>query len=106
MAAPTDTKKDNKPPFNPNQSPKQRFTSVAKWIGDHRLLVDSESFTRAIDMALLQYQQQATENITDGNGAGSAGLRIRGAIEFVRVLKNLSENPTAVSSRPDDNLRH
>jgi len=69
-------------------------------------MVDSEAFSRAIDAALLQYQQEATSNITDGNGAGSAGLRIRGAIEFVRVLKNLSETPAAPTIRPDDNLRH
>lgn len=106
MAAPITTQKPpaTQPPFNPNRSPKQRFRENVKWVGEHRVMVDSDAFARACDMALLQYQINVTSNITDGQGAGAAGLKLQGAIEFLNTLRNLSESVAPVTRRPDDNL--
>lgn len=105
MAAAPATK-PTAPPFNPNRPPKQRFRENAQWVGQHRQMVDSDPFTRAIDMALLQYQANITTTINDGNGAGAVGLKLQGAQEFINVLRNLSEEPTPLARRPDDNLTH
>lgn len=69
-------------------------------------MVDSTAFTRACDFAMLQFQQTATANITNGEGAGSAGLRLQGAQQFLDILRNLSETSTPAVRRPDDNLQH
>lgn len=108
MAAPvTQTKTPpTAPPFNPNKSPKQRYRENARWVGEHRTLVDSDAFVRACDMALLQYQQTTVANITNGDGAGAAGLRLQGAVDFLNTLRNLSETPPLTTRRPDDNLAH
>ncbi len=103
MAAPATTKAQA-PAFNPNATPKQRFQSVNAWIGAHRQLVDSESFQRAVDFSILQYTQQLSSKVMDGNGAGAAGLKMQGVVEFLMVLRNLSETPPTVGRRPDDNL--
>lgn len=100
------TLKTTPPPFNPNQTPKQRFQAMSAWVGAHRQMVDSEPFVRACDMALLQYQQTVTANITNGEGAGAAGLKMQGAIELLNVMRNLSESQTPTVRRPDDNLSH
>ena len=96
----------NAAPFNPNQSPKQRLLSVSQWVGEHRQMVDSPAFTRACDLAMLQYQHQATKQIGDLNTASAAGLKMQGAIEFIAILKNLSETAPPPTQRPDDNLQH
>lgn len=79
---------------------------MSQWIGEHRQMVDSPAFTRACDMAMLQLQQNVTGTITNGDGAGAAGLRMQGAIEFLSILRNLSETTTPLPRRPDDNLAH
>lgn len=103
MAAPA-TQKVQAPAFNPNASPRQRFQSVANWIGAHRQMVDSEPFQRAVDFSILQYQQQISGKIVDAQGAGAAGLKMQGVIEFLAVLRNLSETAPPPTRRPDDNL--
>lgn len=93
-------------PFNPNQSPKQRFLSMSQWVGEHRQMVDNQAFMRACDFAMLQYQQQAASQIGDLNTASAAGLKMQGAIEFLAVLRNLSETAPLTTRRSDDNLQH
>ena len=105
MAAPA-TQKPILPPFNPNKSPKQRFTEISQWVGEHRQMVDSLAFTRACDMAMLQFQQTVTSSINDANGAGAAGLKMQGAQQFLTILRTISETSTPSSARPDDNLKH
>jgi hypothetical protein len=94
------------PPFNPNKSPKQRFIDMGLWVTDHRVMVDSQAFTRACDFAMLQFQRVVTANVVDGNGAGAAGLRIQGAQQFLEIMRNLSETPQIPTTRNDDNLKH
>jgi hypothetical protein len=94
------------PPYNPNKTPKQRFVEMSQWIGEHRQMVDSVAFTRGCDFAMLQFQADVTSNITDGTGAGSAGLRMQGAQQFLQILRTLSETSTPSIRRPDDNLQH
>lgn len=93
-------------PFNPNKTPKQRFTEMSQWVGEHRTMVDSVAFTRACDFAMLQFQKSVTASITSGEGAGAAGLKMQGAQQFLDILKTLSETSAPTSVRPDDNLKH
>lgn len=94
------------PPYNPNKSPKQRFTEMSQWVGEHRQMVDSVAFIRACDFSMMQYQQQVTGAVVDGTSAASAGLRLQGAIEFLNLLRNLSESPPAPPKRTNDNLNY
>lgn len=98
-------------PYNPNKSPKERFVEMSQWVGEHRQMVDSQAFTRGCDMALLQYQRQLSasishEGLNSGNLAASAGLRMQGAMEFLSILRNISEVPSPAPRRSDDNLTH
>jgi hypothetical protein len=94
------------PTVSVNPSPKQRFLSSPTSIRAHREMVDSLIFTAGCDIALLQYQRELTAKITDGNLAGSVGLRLQGAQEFLDVLRRLSETSTPSVPRQDDNLKH
>lgn len=76
-----------------NKTPKVRFMETAANIHKHRALVDSEDFQRGVDFALLQYQLDLANQISDGNSAVGVGLRIKGAQEFLFTLRNLSEMP-------------
>lgn len=91
-----------------NPSPKVRFASTnpAHVLGKHREMVDSDAFQRAVDFATLQYQAMLSEQIRDGNTAATAGFKMQGVIEFMGVLRNLSETPTRSNRPTDDNLKH
>ena len=103
---PANSEKKEPKPYNPLKTPKQRFQEYSQWIGEHRQMVDSIAFQRGLDYAMLQYQQQIAGSVTDSAGAGAAGLRLQGMVEFVNTLKNLSESSAAPVKRPDDNLKH
>lgn len=72
----------------------------------HHDLVDSESFGRGIDFALLQYQSQLNSRTVDAITASAAGFKLQGVLEFIAVLRNLADKPIESVRRPDDNLTH
>ena len=92
------------PPINP--SPKQRFLWNKKFLEDHRRIVFSDEIQRSLDYALLQYNSQLCEQNADANGAAANHFKMRGAMEFVHVLKNLSESPKPPTVYRDGNLNH
>lgn len=91
-----------------NPQPKVRYQQFKDAVEHHRTLVANEVFTRAIDFALLQYQNALTTTMTPNfDGAAGAGMRLLGAQEFVTILRNLSETPTpAAKVTPSPNLDH
>lgn len=93
-------------PYNPNKSPKQRFVEMSQWIGEHRQMVDSPAFARGCDYALLQLQQSLSASVTDGNSAAAVAYQIKGAQLFLEMLRNISETPSPLPRRDDDNLKH
>lgn len=81
-----------KPVINP--TPKTRFQESGQNIGSHRDMVDSQVFQRAIDFAVMEYTRQlATNTAQDSQRAAVNGFKQAGAMEFIDVLRNLSESP-------------
>lgn len=103
-ATPADKPKVPEPIRNPN--PRQRFQMNGTFLKDHHNLVDNPAFERGCDYALLQYQRQISESVTDANGAGAAGLKMKGVMEFLAVFRNLAETNVPTTKRLDDNLQH
>lgn len=92
------------PPLNP--SPKQKFISSETNVKAHRHMVDSQEFERALHYATLEYQRVLCENSTDMSAAAASHFRLKGAQEFVHVLRNLSETPRILSAPAVGNLDH
>lgn len=104
-AAPTALPPTNKPNLNP--APKFRFQESADNITKHRSMVEDRTFQRAIDFALMQYQLQVAREVLDNPQLASvAGYKNAGAVEFVNVLKNLSETPQLIRQDQPVNLNH
>lgn len=102
--SPTEKSKVPEPIRHP--TPRQRFLMNGAFLKEHHNLVDSIAFERGCDYALLQYQRQISENITDANGAGAAGLKMKGVMEFLAVFRSLADTSLPPQRRPDDNLAH
>ena len=90
-------------------SPKTRFGLSDQNISKHRAMVDQPEFQRACDFAMLHFAQGlSVTNLTEEERTmGAAGLKLRGAHEFLNIFKNLSEKPELPKPMPrTDNLNH
>lgn len=79
---------------------------MAEWLRAHRALLDRPEMQRAIDYAALEYQRQLCEQGADANAAAGNHFKMKGALEFVHVLKYLSEVPQRPAVLPSPNLDH
>jgi hypothetical protein len=94
-------KQETPPPSSPqaiNPTPKQQFLAKGTWISDHRRMVDSEVFQRAIDHASRHYVRSlhgiAPTDLTHPNFMAASAMnfqRIQGMHDFIQVLLCLSE---------------
>ena len=90
---------------NYNPSPKDRFQAVRENITAHHAMMERDSFNRACDFAMLEFQSRLVGQTRDGNAAMATGFRIMGAVEFVSILKTLAEANLPPAVRKDlDNL--
>ena len=97
-------------PINP--TPKQRFLEMGIWVSAHRRMTDSPEFQRAIDFAAQHYVRSlhgiAPTDLTHPNFMAASAMnfqRIQGMQDFITVLMNLSEVPTArAATKNADNL--
>lgn len=90
-----------------NPSPSARFRESGNNIGRHRDMVVSHEFQRAADFGMLEYAAQLTLATKDANEAMAAGLKLRGAYEFLQIMRNLGESPRMAPPRViTDNLDH
>lgn len=89
-----------------NPSPKSRFQESNQNIATHRELVSSNPLQRALDFAMLHYQQNLynMHDHTNPELSRLIGTKLVGAMEFIHVLRNLAETPTMPSPRADHNL--
>ncbi len=90
-------------------SPKTRFGLSDQNISKHRTMVDQPEFQRACDFAMLQLAYDLTvKNLSEEERMmGAAGLKLRGAHDFMEILKNISEKPKNIVPIPrTDNLNH
>jgi hypothetical protein len=78
-----------------NPTPKTRFQEIKGAIDAHHTLIESESFKRGCDTAMLEYQRKLSANLglaTQHQAEALAnGYRIQGANEFLAELRNLAE---------------
>jgi hypothetical protein len=94
-------------PVNPNQQPRQRFQLDAARIRLHREMVDSETFLKGVDFALLQHSEALVAQVSDSNTAMAAGYQLLGAWRFLATLKTLAETPQKPAKIVDiSNLNH
>jgi len=87
-----------------NLTAKARFLESNENISAHRKLVDSREFQRACDFAMLSFAHAASQApiAPEEMSLGAAGLKLRGAHEFLSIFRNLSEAP----QKPPTILRH
>jgi hypothetical protein len=84
------------PPAVTNPTPKTRFLESGLRISEHRKMVDSPAFQAGADSALLEYSALLSTQSVDGQGAAANHFKLRGAQEFLQVLRNLSETPPQI----------
>ena len=94
-------------PVNPNQQPRQRFQLDAGRIRLHREMVDSDTFLKGVDYALLQHSGALAAQVTESQSAMAAGYQLLGAWTFLATLKTLAEIPQKPAKIVDlSNLDH
>ncbi len=85
------------------QTPKQRFleqTALAKQFLD---MVDSEAFTRAAELAMIQFISELPK--IEAPGADHFQQMV-GADRFLEILRALPEPPKPLMQRQSHNLDH
>lgn len=98
----------------PNLAPKARFQAIARAIGDHRSMMETPQFQRAVDYAEAEYVHSLCELApkdvdSSSNIQASAACfqRILGMHEFIGVMKKLGEpRPVIKPTTSGDNLKH
>lgn len=80
-----------------NPSPKSRFLETKGAIEAHHGLIQTESFQRAKDAALLEYQRKLATNLGVSQNAQVEGMvmgwKLAGVQEYLAELLNLAEKP-------------
>ncbi len=89
-----------------NPSPRELFRESADNITQHRNLVDSVPFGKAVQFGLLEYQIMLANQTRDANSALAVGYKLQGAIELLSVIRNLAESPLATAKMPSQQLNH
>ncbi len=89
------------------ETPKQRFLKVSGEVSKFQELIDTERFKKAIDTALLQYQHMLTAGPgNEVNSAMASYFCLRGAQQFVEVLKTLGDTAVVPPRIVSHNLNH
>lgn len=78
-----------------NYSPKQRFISEERLAKQFLDVVDSEAFMRATELAMLALMEKS-KSLDE----------IKGAQEFLNILKGLPEKSQLPPARTSHNLNH
>lgn len=92
------------PTFNP--SPKTRFREMGDAVSKHHALLEQRELERALDLAVLEYQLQASRKVTDTNTALAFGYKMIGVQEFLDTFKLLAEVQRLPPQVISDNLEH
>jgi hypothetical protein len=67
-------------------------------------MVSSDAFTVSADAAMLQYVYITAASATDANSSVMAAQRVKGAQDFLELLKTLAETPKPMGSIIRDHL--
>jgi hypothetical protein len=79
-------------PITPTSTPRERFMADGKNVSGHQAIVDGAYFSRAADAVMLEYSRKLANEV-DGSTAAIAGLKLKGAQEFLDLFKSFSEQP-------------
>lgn len=90
---------------NRNPTPKEQFLSNKKVVEAHNSMMQSVQMDISINTALLQYAHDLMVK-TPESMPGAGHYKLVGAMEFVRVLRTLSETATNPKAADRDNLDH
>ena len=70
-------------------------------------MVDLEAFQLAADFGMLEYNRLLADQVRDQGTAMATGLKLQGAMEFLQIMRMLSENPKLPPrAQMGDNLDH
>ncbi len=95
--------------INADPTPKQKFHGHPDHLAAHNRMVESQEFDLSVDIALMEYQRMLvalTPTDANLNQAAVSHLKITGAMEFVKCLKNLGLMPVPPTTKPVGNLQH
>lgn len=97
--------------FNPYLSPKARFVEKPENVQQHNEMVAGTVFTRAIDVAVVEFSGLLAESVKNQEGAMIAGAKNQGVQQFIYILKGLGTIPPppnpnikVVDSLPGDDV--
>jgi hypothetical protein len=86
-------------------TPKQRFLQHKDIAKEHRDIVDRDTFSIAMDMALLDLLHNLSH--ADNNEQAAANYYvIRGAMNYMAKLSTLADTTPEKKQLPEDNLMH
>jgi hypothetical protein len=95
------------------QMPKQQFVETKKLAEEHRRMVDSEPFVRAVRAAREQYTRVmcnlAPTSLDTPNQLQASAMcfqRIQGVNDFINILVSLADPPPKRQIPETDNLNH
>ena len=74
-----------------NPSAKFQFIQDAGRVRAHNQVFEMPQVQDSINMALLEYQRRLLKDANDGVACASAGMKLKGAAEFVDILIKLSD---------------
>ncbi len=86
-----------------NPSAKFQFVQDAARVRAHNNIFEMPQIQDSINMGLLEYQRRLLKDATDGVACSMAGMKLKGAAEFVDILIKLSDTsvePEAKSTGP------
>lgn len=88
-------------------SPQARFLAIKHVVDAHRELLQRPDLQVGLDYAQAQLAfDLTTGNPTDGNNAAARHYMLKGACEFVRILKTLAEVAKPLPQAKGDEMDH
>lgn len=87
-------------------TPREQFQSNKKMVEGHISMVWSDQFAASRDAALLEYQRNLSSQVGEGTGAASAGIKLRGVMEFIELFTRLADATPPLPKRTNDNLTY
>lgn len=87
-----------------NVAPQTRFLQSKEDVATHASIVQSSSFIKAMDLALLQFAENLGRS-NDPHAAMANCHRMEGARDFIALFKNFGTTPTVRSRKDTTNLQ-
>ena len=86
-------------------TPKAKFQKTAASLTTFRNIVDSDVFTRAHELAMVQFQDDLPKPLTV-EIATANGYKLQGAKEFLSTLLNFAETPAPLAKQPHSGINY